>query len=769
MFEDERPCYVPKSVSCDNRTSSLSSAESSKIIKSRLHGNEINFISENDGAFFDEPSKPKKQSQIAKELSDLINYCQAVKFVGFNLSSPRESVRLKKNATKKQGQSSNLTNTPILVHTQMVSDPSRLEPMLQPPSLKRPMGSHPCYQCTSFNENVCKRLCRRHTLPFIQHTENQLIRTYPAGMRIDSSNFNPLFFWANGVQLVALNYQTDDIYLHLNYAMFEQFRSCGYVLKPSVLWDRNHMMYRRFNPFAREFDGLHTVNLKITIISGQYVCLNHFQGSPQVEVEVLGILVDCAKFKTKTIQRNSFNPIWNSSFDIKILFKDLAFLRFTVIDTATGHTTAQRIVAVNSLRKGYRHIRLRNMQNQPLPVSTLFVYSLLDEEEYEIRPAPGDDNYNDPITNETVQEMETGPNMQLRRRKLFFMRIYQLVPYEPCTVITATQDCTTKDVIIRAMAKMDKPAKLEDYILIEEVARGWKKGDKMTTQRVLDLAEKPLLAQSHWKGEGKFMIKKTSNDPSTRAWLTTIMSTASKRDSDCNSDEDAKGWEEETNFLVCVHNVSTQIPYTILKAPMSSTAQDILAQALVKARRMEDPSNFVLVEELEYGQLGDSSATSGSKSKSRTEKRILNDYENVYQLQLGWKTLGKLVLRDRNAPLEIEGNRAKAAAAAIGSTLSTAISKVGRSRHQARRPVKETYSDPSTLATTRDGFPDRRIKSLYDTWRAGGLSHRSARAGLAVHSEGEMLSDEETPASDLRTAVQKLKKVSLRKLQKVWR
>jgi len=35
------------------------------------------------------------------------------------------------------------------------------------------------------------------------------MRTYPAGMRIDSSNFNPIPMWACGIQLTALNYQTE--------------------------------------------------------------------------------------------------------------------------------------------------------------------------------------------------------------------------------------------------------------------------------------------------------------------------------------------------------------------------------------------------------------------------------------------------------------------------------------------------------------------------------------------------------------------------------
>ena len=650
----------------------------------------------------------------------------------------------------------------------MTSDSNRLESTLQPPMPKRPVGSHICYQCSSLNENLAKKLLRRHGLLCIQHTEIQLMRTYPAGMRIDSSNFNPLFFWAFGFQMTALNYQTDDTYLHLNYALFEQNGNIGYVLKPRVLWDKNHMMYRRFHAFQKEFDGLHVLNMKISVIAGQYVCLNHFQGSPQVEVELMGIPVDCVKFKTKVVQRNSFNPIWNDTFNIRIMFKDLAFLKFTVIDTATNHVAAQRIISVNCLRKGYRHLRLRNLQNQPLPVSTLFIYSLLEEEEYEITPDRIHDSKNQE-SNEMNQSVDIAPNVTMKRKK-FFMRIYQVVPEEPCTIISVTQDYTTRDCILRAISKIEKPVDPDDFLLIEEVARGWKKGDKMTTQRILDMNERPLIAQSYWKGEGKFIMKKKSNDPSTRAWFTTIMSTASKRDSEANSDDETKGWEEDSNFLVCVHNVSGQIPYTILKAPMSSTTQDIIAQALVKARRMEDPSHFVLVEELEYGQLRNDPSSSSSKSRSRIERRILEDDENVYHLQAGWKTLGKLVLRDRSAPLERERSRATAAAAAVGSTLSTAISKVSRSRHHARRPVKETYSDPSTLATTRDGFPDRRIKSLYDTLRVGGPHQRvGSRGALTVHSEGELLSDDESPASDLRTAVQKLKKVSLKKFQKVWR
>lgn len=47
-------------------------------------------------------------------------------------------------------------------------------------------------------------------------TERQLVRTYPRGTRFDSSNYDPVMMWNCGIQLVALNFQKPDIFMHLN-------------------------------------------------------------------------------------------------------------------------------------------------------------------------------------------------------------------------------------------------------------------------------------------------------------------------------------------------------------------------------------------------------------------------------------------------------------------------------------------------------------------------------------------------------------------------
>jgi hypothetical protein len=42
---------------------------------------------------------------------------------------------------------------------------------------------------------------------FDRFTQRNILRVYPAGTRIDSSNYNPVLSWNHGAQMVALNMQ----------------------------------------------------------------------------------------------------------------------------------------------------------------------------------------------------------------------------------------------------------------------------------------------------------------------------------------------------------------------------------------------------------------------------------------------------------------------------------------------------------------------------------------------------------------------------------
>ena len=68
---------------------------------------------------------------------------------------------------------------------------------------------------------------------FWQHqTQRQCARLYPSMWRVASDNYDPLPVWRMGVQMAALNYQTNDLPLQLNRAFFRRGGGTGFVRKP---------------------------------------------------------------------------------------------------------------------------------------------------------------------------------------------------------------------------------------------------------------------------------------------------------------------------------------------------------------------------------------------------------------------------------------------------------------------------------------------------------------------------------------------------------
>ncbi|CAH2238553.1 jg6810 [Pararge aegeria aegeria] len=518
--------------------------------------------------------------------------------------------------------------------------------------LNTPAAHHPCYRCSSVNEAIAKKICRKHPLALIAHTETQLVRTYPAGLRIDSSNFDPVMFWSSGVQLVALNYQTEDAAMAVNAAMCESNGCLGYVRKPRVMWDPSHIAYRRFNPMDKEFDGIHAAQLTLAVISGQYVAENVYSFyNAYVEVEILGVPADCKKIKTRVARRNALNPIWNETFTFKVNFPELAFVRFEVYDADTNYMLSQRVIPLQCLRPGYRH---------------------------------------------------------------------------------AIAQCLTKAGVCKSSRA--------NYVLVEEVP------SRAPTQRVLAPHERVLKAATSRPG-AKLLLKRVGDDPSSRAWLTSIRSTSTDRSRDLSvpSDEDSSTQEEprkpSDSFLVCVHNVCHEIPYAILKVPLTASASYVIYQALTKARCQDDPKRFVLVEELEWG----------GRAGAGPQQRALADDEVVYAAQASWKTLGRFVLQERGSTVPLPRHRACIAriqrglsmtrGAIIGGTgfpLGNIISSDNVATTEGKTPVQTAYSDPTHCRVSSvplgkgigraKGHSDKDIRS-YTQRRAGARE---------VHSEGEV-------------------------------
>lgn len=82
----------------------------------------------------------------------------------------------------------------------------------------------------SLSEAAVKEAHKSHRLELFEHNRNYMMRSYPSGMRIGSSNPDPAFCWRQGIQFAALNWQKKDKGMMLNIGMFAGTE--GYVLKP---------------------------------------------------------------------------------------------------------------------------------------------------------------------------------------------------------------------------------------------------------------------------------------------------------------------------------------------------------------------------------------------------------------------------------------------------------------------------------------------------------------------------------------------------------
>jgi hypothetical protein len=83
----------------------------------------------------------------------------------------------------------------------------------------------------NMSEGFAYTKIKKHENIFAEHNKEQMTRVYPRGTRIMSSNFNPLFYWHAGCQLVSMNYQLLDWKMRFTRAIFNDNRACGYVLK----------------------------------------------------------------------------------------------------------------------------------------------------------------------------------------------------------------------------------------------------------------------------------------------------------------------------------------------------------------------------------------------------------------------------------------------------------------------------------------------------------------------------------------------------------
>jgi len=264
----------------------------------------------------------------------------------------------------------------------------------------------------TFN-NICKEPDSKHQLE--KHNMRYLMRMYPAARRIDSSNFNPLQAWKRGVQMAALNWQTYDVNLQINDAMFAAgLDRTGYVLKPEELRQAKHLPLvdvMADNQSTNEKKGMKLAKFSVEIISAQRLPRprdhNPEQGmNPYIEFEMYsaeerargiargeggtdasardgfsGIGTPLRK-RTKIAEGNGFDPVFNQpiSMTVETKYPGLIFVRWTVWNSPDGRNLSPNstmlatfTAKLSSLQQGYRQLPLFNAYGERYRDAKLFV------------------------------------------------------------------------------------------------------------------------------------------------------------------------------------------------------------------------------------------------------------------------------------------------------------------------------------------------------------------------------------------------------------
>ncbi|XP_043724314.1 phosphoinositide phospholipase C 2-like isoform X2 [Telopea speciosissima] len=222
----------------------------------------------------------------------------------------------------------------------------------------------------SLSEQELENAIITHGTEIIRFTQQNILRVYPKGIRVNSSNYNPLIAWMHGAQMVAFNMQGYGRSLWLMHGMFRANGGCGYVKKPDFLL--------KAGPNNEVFDPKvklpvkKTLKVKVYMGDGWYMDFPHthfdIYSPPDfyTRVGIAGVPADTTMKKTKTIE-DDWTPTWDEEFEFPLTVPELALLRIEVHEydmTEKDDFGGQTCLPVSELRTGIRAVPLHNRKGE---------------------------------------------------------------------------------------------------------------------------------------------------------------------------------------------------------------------------------------------------------------------------------------------------------------------------------------------------------------------------------------------------------------------
>ncbi|CAI0415842.1 unnamed protein product [Linum tenue] len=222
----------------------------------------------------------------------------------------------------------------------------------------------------SLSEQQLEKLAETRGTDIVRFTQRNILRVYPKGTRITSSNYNPLIGWMHGAQMVAFNMQGFGRSLWLMHGMFKSNGGCGYVKKPDFLL-KSGPNNEVFDPRAK-LPVKKTLKVRIYMGEGWYYDFRHThfdQYSPPdfyTRVGIAGVPADVVMKKTKTLEDN-WIPVWNEEFEFQLTVPELALLRLEVHEYDMSEKDdfgGQTCLPVSEIRSGIRAVPLHDREGK---------------------------------------------------------------------------------------------------------------------------------------------------------------------------------------------------------------------------------------------------------------------------------------------------------------------------------------------------------------------------------------------------------------------
>ncbi|KAL8637662.1 MAG: hypothetical protein Q9228_005089 [Teloschistes exilis] len=253
--------------------------------------------------------------------------------------------------------------------------------------LSSPEATVPCH-IFSLSEKKLMTVHESHGPSLFSHNRNYMMRAFPSGTRVSSSNLDPAVFWRKGVQIVALNFQKYDAGVMLNAGMFAG--SAGWVLKPKGYRGNRQGQHAAVSEESQSDAIIHrTMSLSIEFLAAQdlplptgdrkpkgfnpYVkCELHVESLEERTGEAIegGGKSKDGEYKHKTKTHRGTEPDFGSEAvhfsDVPGVVDSLSFVRFKVQDDEIGtdDLAAWACIRLDRLKCGYRFIHLLDAEGE---------------------------------------------------------------------------------------------------------------------------------------------------------------------------------------------------------------------------------------------------------------------------------------------------------------------------------------------------------------------------------------------------------------------